>query len=561
MGATLTFIILGILSPQDLLIGFSNESIASIVLLILITVGLRNSFKIDLALDRFYRGVHSYRGFLFRMMTQVALVSSIINNTPVVAFMTPYIVNWGKKNNIAPSRLLIPLSFATIFGGMITLIGTSTTLVLNGFMLELQLPSLDVQILLIIGLAVTATGISFIGLAAYRLLPDRRDVLDTFETNKREYLVETRLKEDSSLIGKSIVQGGLRSLKGLYLVEIIRESRVISPVEPFERIQPSDTLIFAGDTNQIVDLENSELGLILPKPAQSIAEGKVDVVEAVVSSNSSLIGRIVRRTGFRNRYDAAIVAIHRNGEMMRGKIGDANLKTGDLLLLYAGDDFYEKVDLLRDIHIISHLREIKKPGRKKIAALATTTVLAILFLALGYFSLFTSLLIIFSIMALFNIVTLTDVKREMDLNLISILVFSLALGQAIIKTNAGNLVALGIIDLLSPFGYVAILCGLMILTTMLSSFITNVGAISIAFPLAYSLSANLQIDGMPFYLAIAYSASAAFITPISYQTNLIVYGPGGYNFRDFVKIGLPVTLIYLATTLLCLSIIYRNVLL
>jgi len=292
-----------------------------------------------------------------------------------------------------------------------------------------------------------------------------------------------------------------------------------------------------------------------------MAEGKVDVVEAVVGTNSSLIGRVVRRTGFRNRYDAAIVAVHRNGEMIRGKIGDVVLKSGDLLLLYAGDDFYEKVDLLRDIYIISHVREIKNPGRKKIIVLAITTLLAIVFLALGYFSLFTSLLIIFSIMAVFNIVTLTDVKREMDLNLISILVFSLALGQAIIKTDAANLIATGIINLLEPFGFVAILCGLMILTTLMSSFITNIGAISVAFPLAYSLSTNLQIDGMPFYLAIAYSASAAFITPISYQTNLIVYGPGGYSFRDFVKIGLPVTAVYLITTLACLTFIYRDILL
>ena len=275
MGAILIFMIIGVLSPQDLLIGFSNESIASIVLLILITVGLRNSFRVDPVLDRFYRGVKSYRGILIRMMTQVALVSSIINNTPVVAFMTPYVFNWGKKNNIAPSKLLIPLSFAAIFGGMITLIGTSTTLVLNGFMLELDLPTLDIQSLFVTGLAVTATGIAFIVLIGHRLLPDRRDVMDTFETNKREYLVETRLKENSSLIGNTIINGGLRSLRGLYLVEIIRGSEVISPVRPYERINHGDILIFAGDTNEIVELEGSDLGIIFPKPAQSVSEGDV----------------------------------------------------------------------------------------------------------------------------------------------------------------------------------------------------------------------------------------------------------------------------------------------
>jgi len=560
LGTILIFIFVGVLSPEDLLAGFSNESIASIILLILITVGLRNNFRIEQLLDRLNAGVTSYRPFLIRMMGQVAILSSIINNTPVVAFMTPYIFNWGKRHNIAPSKLLIPLSFAAIFGGMITLIGTSTTLVLNGFLIDLDLPTLDVKGLFITGIAVTVTGILFLAFIGHRLLPDRKDVLETFETNQREYLVETRLKENSSLINQSILKGGLRNLKGLYLVEIIRNKRIISPVEPDEKILKDDILIFAGDTKEIMELDKSDLGIVLPKAAQSLSEGKVDAVEAVISGNSSLIGRMVRRTGFRNRYDAAIVAIHRNGEKITGKIGDVVLKSGDLLLLYAGNDFFEKVDLFRDIYIISNIREIFRPARKKTIALVIIGLLAIFFLAIGYFSLFTSLLIIFSIMAVFNMVTLQDVKREMDLNMISILVFSLAIGQAIIKTEAGDLIANLIIGVLEPYGKIAILCGLLFITTLMSSFITNVGAISIAFPLAYSLSNNLQMDGAPFYLAIAYAASAAFLTPISYQTNLIIYGPGGYSFKDFFKVGLPVSLVYLATTLICISLLYRDVL-
>ena len=230
LGTILVFIFTGVLSPQDLLAGFSNESIASIILLILITVGLRNNFRIEQLLDRLNEGITSYRAFLIRMMAQVAILSSIINNTPVVAFMTPYIFNWGKRHNIAPSKLLIPLSFATIFGGMITLIGTSTTLVLNGFLIDLDLPSLDIKGLFITGLSVTVTGITFLAFIGHRLLPDRKDILETFETNQREYLVETRLQENSSLIDQTIVEGRLRNLKGLYLVEIIRNKRIISMV-------------------------------------------------------------------------------------------------------------------------------------------------------------------------------------------------------------------------------------------------------------------------------------------------------------------------------------------
>jgi di/tricarboxylate transporter len=179
-------------------------------------------------------------------------------------------------------------------------------------------------------------------------------------------------------------------------------------------------------------------------------------------------------------------------------------------------------------------------------------------LVLGYFTLFTSLLIIFAIMIGLKMITVQDVKKESDLNLIAILVFSLALGQAMVKTGAGTLIAEWILSLTSQYGMVAIICSLLLLTTMLTSFITNVGAVSIAFPLAYAMSNSLQIDGMPLYLAIAYAASAAFLTPIGYQTNLMVFGPGGYTFRDFFKIGIPISLLYLTTVLVGLMFLYKE---
>ncbi|MCZ6898804.1 MAG: SLC13 family permease [Bacteroidetes bacterium] len=561
LAAILVFIGSGILEPSDLLRGFSNEAIASIVLLIIITVGLRNNFNIELFLDNLFRGAKTYKGFLFRMMTQVAILSSFVNNTPVVVMMTPYVFSWGKRNNISPSKLLIPLSFATIFGGMITLIGTSTPLVLNGFLIDFKLTTLDIGGLFITGIAVTITGIIFIVFIGHKLLPDRRDIIEKFESNLREYLVETKLVPDSKLIGRSVIAGGLGNFKGMYLVEIIRENKILSPVEPQEIIRANDILIFAGDTENIVEIAKFGLGLELPKQVHSITSEKVEVIEAVISTNSSLIGKRLKNTDFRNRYDAAIVAIHRNGERLSGKIGDTVLRSGDLLLLYAGPEFTKKVDFFRDIYIISNLRELLKPDRRKIVSLAILGLLVIILLAVGYFSLFTSLLIIFSVMTALKMITLQDVKRELDLNLISILVFSLVLGQAIIKTDAGNLVAYLIIGTLEPYGILSILAGLFIVTTLLSSFITNVGAISIAFPVAYSVSQNLQMDGAPFYLVIAYAASAAFLTPISYQTNLIIYGPGGYSFGDFFKVGLPVTVVYLITAFVSIVLIYKDSLL
>ena len=558
--AVLLFSITGILTPSEVLSGFSNESIASILMLILITTGLRKNFQIENLFDAVFKKAKTYRGFLLRMMSQVAILSSMINNTPVVALMTPYVVEWGKRNNIAPSRLLIPLSYATIMGGMITLIGTSTTLVLNGFLQDFDHPSLLFEDLFTIGISVTIGGILFILLIGYKLLPDHKDVLKTYAENKREYIVETRILDDSRLIGKSILDAGLRNLKGVYLVEIIRGTQLISPVGPKELLSRGDILFFAGNTNDIVELINSDLGLELPETAKSYDSDKAEIVEAVMNNFSSLINKTVRQSDFRNRYNAAIVAIHRNGKKVSGRIGDIVLQAGDLLLLYTGTDFRDRVGIYRDLFVVSKLRDIVKPGNKKYYALVLMAFCALMLLIFSKMTLFPALMIILGIMIAFNLITTQDVKRELDLNMIAILVFSLAIGQAIIKTDAGNMVSIALVNLLEPYGNVAILIGLLLITNLLASIIGNVGAVSISFPLAYSISNNLGIEGYPFFLTIAYAASAAFLTPISYQTNLIIYGPGGYKFKDFFKIGLPVNIVYLSIALAVIIFRYREIL-
>ncbi|MEO1049422.1 MAG: SLC13 family permease [Bacteroidota bacterium] len=555
----LTLLITGIISADDALAGFSSQSIATVLLLILISAGLRDRYNIELLFDKIFARAKSYRRFLLLMMTKVALLSSVISNTPIVVIMTPYVFSWGKKNSISPSKLLIPLSYATIVGGMITVIGTSTTMVLNGFLMENDVAELKSTDLLIIGLMATAVGILFITLFGNKLLPDHADILDKFEQNRREYLVEKRLDFNSSLIGQTVEEGGLRNLKGGYLVEIVRGTQVISPVKPTETIEQDDVLIFAGNTEHIIELTQSNLGLYLPKKAYSLDnDGKIELIETVISGNSSLLGKTVKESNFRNRYDAAVVAIHRNGEKLSGKIGDIKLKSGDVLLLFSGPEFINRVDLYRDIYVISTDRKVIKNEQKDMYSLALLGGIVVLMLFTSYFSLFTSVLIVFAAMIGLKMITMKNIKRDLDFNLAIILVLSIALGQAMVKTKAGDMIALWVLDLLQPFGVIAIICGLMIITTVLTSFITNVGAVAITFPLAYSLSQKLGLESSPLYLAIAFSASAAFLTPIGYQTNLIVFGPGGYKFKDFFKIGLPMTLVYLVTVLLGIILLYKE---
>jgi di/tricarboxylate transporter len=557
--AVLILVITGILSPRDVLDGFSNQSLASIVLLILITAGIRSNFNIYGFLDSIFGRIKTYKTFLASMMAKVAILSSFVNNTPVVVLMTPYVFEWGKKHKISPSKLLIPLSYSTIVGGMITVIGTSTTLVLNGFLIKNDLEPINPINLLIIGSAVAISGIVFLIITSSRLLPDKRDLIETFENQKREYLIEKRLSKDSPLIGQRVKEGGLRNLTGVYLVEIVRGQQIISPVNPNESIEKEDILIFAGNTDKIVDLSLSNLGIELPDKLTPTGQGKIQVVEGVISANSSLIGKTIKESNFRERYDAAVVAVHRNGEKLSGKIGWIKIKAGDVLLMYVGDNFQKRVDIYKDLYVISGEQQELLPKKNNTIKLLSLIGVVLALLVSQFFGLFISLLIIFSLMVFMKLITVQNVKRDLDINLVVILVLSLALGQAMIKTGSGALIAHEVVALLQPYGNIALLIGITIITTILTSFITNVGAIAIAFPLALATIQNLNIDGTPFYLAIAFAASAAFMTPIGYQTNLIVYGPGGYTFKDFLKVGIPMTIVYLSVALGTIILLFPEV--
>jgi di/tricarboxylate transporter len=510
-------------------------------------------------LDKYFGQSSSYRRFMAGMLTKVALLSTFVNNTPVVVLMTPYVFDWGKKHKISPSKLLIPLSYATIVGGMLTIIGTSTTLVLNGFMIDHQLRGLQSLDLLMVGAVVAFCIIVFLILFSNSILPDRKDLIEDFRANQREYLIEKHLSHGSKLIGQTVGDGGLRNLSGIYLVEIARGSEMISPVSPQEVIQRGDTLIFAGINDPLTDLKLEEYGIYYPKLVTENAKEKSRIVEGVISSNSSINGKTVKEADFRERYDAAVVAIHRNGERLSGKIGDIKIRSGDVLLMYAGEQFNNRIDLYKDIFIIAGDQMEIQPQETKKKRLILMAGIALLMLIFQPFTLFASLLVLFVLMSAFRLITVKNIKRDLDMSMVAILVMSIAIGEAMIQSGTGDFLAGWMMELFQPRGMVFTLVGLMLFTTLLTSFITNIGAVAIIFPVAYSLAQSMGIDGAPLYLGVAFAASAAFLTPIGYQTNLIVYGPGGYSFRDFLKLGLPVTIIYLSTAIAMILAIYGEV--
>lgn len=551
--------VFNVLTAREILAGLGNVQVAIILLLLVWGDMMRKTAVIEKMFDRLFRSARSYNGFLTRMMLIVATFSSFLNNTPLVAIMMPYVHNWCKRNNFSPSRFLIPLSYAAILGGSTTLIGTSTNLIVAG-MIEDQtiisdLPQLQMFDFIWVGIPMAILGYLYIILIGKKFLPDRKPV-DESVRSARIYFIEARVRTGSYLIGKKIEDTNLGNLKGLLLVEIIRDTHSLQAYRPDMQIQEDDILVFAGDTQKIADLVETESGLVVPEIGMMSKKKKAEVVEIIISQNSTLIGREVREVNFRAKYDAAVLALHRNGEQITNKMGDVELRAGDVLLLYAGAAFNSRTQLSQDFYFISHVKDFVKIENYKVYILLGGLITAIILATLGLVNLFISLLILILVGMILGITTPKDLPKSLDYNLALIIVLSLALGTAMIKTQAADLIADGFITLFMPLGKVGILFGIYLITTVLAAYITNKASVGIIFPIAITIASNLNLSPTPFVLVVAYASAANFMTPHGYQTNLMVYGPGNYSFRDFFKIGLPLTFLYMITTVTILSLLY-----
>ena len=565
IGPAFTFLIgvlilgfFNILTPQEILQGFANEQIAVVVLLLLLGDIIRRTDLIESLFDRIFNKNMSKRSFLLKMTTLVASLSAFFNNTPLVAIMMPYVSNWSKTNNISPSKLLIPLSYAAILGGSATLIGTSTNLIVNGLVSDQkvfpQLEALHLFDFVYVGLPMAIIGILYLTFVSDALLPSHDDNISKFNKDAKNYIVEVHLRKNSSLINKTIEEAHLRNLEGLYLVEIIRGNERYKAISPDVILLENDILFFAGKTEMVADLVEID-GLSFPEMGLLKRKKSIDIVEIVITHNSTLISKTVKEANFRGKYDAAIIGIQRNGERIVEKIGSISLKAGDVLLLIAGSDLTKRDDIM-DFYFISKVKELRKTDPYKATILIGGTLLAIVLSSMGIISLFLALMLLFIPILGLKIASPKDVHRNIDYNLILIIVMSLALGLAMVKTGVAEMISHFIINLFSGLGPIGILTGTYLVTTILAAYITNKAAVAIIFPVALTLAYDLQVDPMPFILVVAFASAANFMTPIGYQTNLMIYGPGSYKFKDFFKIGFPLTLIYMIVSILILNFIY-----
>ncbi|WP_228690430.1 SLC13 family permease [Lunatimonas sp.] len=542
------FLILQIIRPEEFLAGLANKQIMVIFLLIGLTAGIQR----NIGTGFFFRLFSQKLGpgaFRIRMMVLVSSLSAVLNNTPVVAFMIPYVKEWAAVNKYPASKFLIPLSYSTILGGMITVIGTSTNLVLNGLISQYNLPILGFADFLFLGLLVTVVGVIYLGFFSHYLLPDREENKSEVIQHLNEYVVETYVPDGSKMAGKTVKEAGLRNLKEIFLAEISRDGQEISPVSPKEVLRAGDKLFFTGNTKAILTLIQEENGLTLPEESHVTQNAFFQLTEAVVPASSSLIGEKVKNSDFRKRYQASIISIHRNGEIIKGNIGETRLQAGDLLLMLTGKNSLQS-DQPKDLIIITLQGEIQ-PERKKGKKLPSLLAIVILILGIvGVMDLFMAAFTGIIILYVFKVLNLATLRKSVDLDLLLILVSSLAIGTALKNSGAANLLAEGILWLTNGSGGMLSLVVLFVLTLLLTSLITNAAAVSIMFPLALEMGTQLGLPLTPFFVTIAFAASGDFMTPIGYQTNLMVMGPGNYKFKDYFKVGLPLTILYSATVLL-----------
>ena len=545
-----------ILTPQEILNGFANDTIVIILMLLLLGNIIRKAAIIESAFDKLFTKSKNYIGFTAQMMVLVAAFSAFLNNTPIVAVMMPYINTWSKKHKVPISKLLLPLSYAAILGGAATLIGTSTNLIVGGLIKNntiIKINDLEIFDFIYVGIPMIFIGIIYMIFIGSKILPSTHGPDDNLTSN-RDYILEAEIRNGSHLIGKTVEEAELRNLERLYLVKITRNSQILSPIKPETILFAGDFLFFAGDTKAISDLVKPELGLTIPDVGMLIKKKHTDIVELVISHNSTLINKTAKEANFRGKYDSAIIAIHRNGEKINSKIGLVKLKAGDVLLIMAGEDLDDRSIDTKDFYFMSKVREIRKLGTLKATILLGGTALAIVLSSFKIIPLFLALLILILILSFYKIVDAKSLHKGIDYNLAIIIAMALALGTAMTNTGVARMIAHVFTNLLNDYNPIIMLISLYATTSILAAYITNIPAVSIVLPISLTIAQGYIEQGiidtaMPLILVVSFAAAANFITPIGYQTNIMVYGPGGYSFKDFFKVGVPLTFIYMVVTI------------
>ncbi|MDZ8117309.1 SLC13 family permease [Pontiella agarivorans] len=557
LGALGALLVSGVLETAQALNGFSSSGMITVGVLYIVVAGLKETGGLNwIGNGLLGRPKNAKRGLL-RLMLPVTGLSAFLNNTPVVAMFIPVVGSWCRKMKFSPSHFLIPLSFASIFGGLCTLIGTSTNLVLNGLYQDRfghgGLSFFEVSK---IGVPCAVVGFIFVFLFARRLLPERKPASAVFE-NPREYTLELTVTAGGSFDGKSIESAGLRNLSNCFLAELVRKGEVKSAVPPDFVLQGGDHLIFVGMIDSVKELRDLN-GL---EPAAEIlfdlkgSDQERCLVEVVVSNTCPLLGKSIRDGNFRKHYNAVVIAVARNGERVHGKIGDIVLRPGDTLLVESHAGFIPRQRDSHDFLLVGQVEDSLPIRHKKGPLAIGILVLMVLLASTSVLSMLKASVLAALLMIASGCCSMGAARKSIEWQVLLVIGSALGIASAMATTGLAECLAQGLIAL-APGKPLASLALVYLGTVLFTLLITNNAAAALIFPVAMETAGSLGVSYMPFLMTIMMAASASFITPMGYQTNLMVYGPGGYKFTDYGRLGIPLTVLMALITIVLTPIIW-----
>jgi di/tricarboxylate transporter len=544
MAGLFTLAATGVLTPSETFSGFANPALAAVGALFIVSAALRETGALEMLTTALFGPARSERSGLLRICAPVAGLSAFLNNAPIVAMMTPVVTEWARRRGFSASRFLIPLSYASILGSITTVIGTSTILTVAALVHDAGMPEIGFFELAPVGLPIAVAGLLYLVFLAPSGLPERMEPSEVLGEHRREYTASMLVEADCALINQTIGDAGLRHLPGLFLVEVDRGGHILTPVGPDEVIRAHDRLVFAGVVSTIVELQRIR-GLV-PVTEEEVPvtrERAERLVEAVVSLSSPLVSRSIRDANFRTVYDAAVIAVHRNGERVPGKIGEIVLRAGDTLLLQTAPGFIRAHRNSPDFYLTSEVAESEPPRYERVWVAIGVLAAMVLCSSLGVLPVSIAAFLAAGLLIATRCISGSSARRSVAWHILIVIGAGLGIATAMEKTGAAEAVASLVTGTAGGLGPVATLALVYLASLLMAELLHHNAAVAIMFPVAVATAGQLGADPRAFVMAVAFGGCCAFASPVAYQTHLIVYGPGGYHFTDFTKVGLPLDLL------------------
>ena len=569
--SAVTFLLLiGVINTKEALSGFSNEGMITIALLFLVSEGVKKTGALNyLALLMLPRKKVPLPRLLLKTMLPIASLSAFLNNTPIVIIFAPMVKHWAEKFNLPVSKFLIPLSYASILGGMCTLIGTSTNLVVHGMMLDAGYSGIGMFEIGKIGLPIALVGFLYLNVFGNLLLPGKKVLRNNVYTGHREYFFDVYIPSGSPLIGKRIFHRKSPKLKNFLVTSIQRNGKTIQTSNSEYIIEANDYLVLSGTSNNLkhlMDISGLQLACLQNVQREFTHNKNLIQIEVVLAPRFRGIGETLNEFDFISHYNAVVMAVYRHGERITSNVAGLKLKDGDTLILITTEQFLKDWGESRVFYTTSYLGDIRKPEKKKqmwlsLAIVGFMVISAAVFRKF-YLSgkelfdmyLYASVALVFMVWT--KILPAKDYTKSIRWDVLITIACAFAVSKALANSGAADGIASLTVNSFHRYGAIGVLAGIYLMTNLFTELITNNAAAAFVFPIAHAAALKLGVDPKPFFIAITIAASASFSTPIGYQTNLIIQGMGNYRFVDYVKIGLPLNILCFIVSILLIPLLF-----